>query len=198
MHKHRLALSATLAFCLMTIVGGSLSAQAQQRPSPAALIAAQRDAMIRLAYMDGVWRGPAWIILPSGEKHAFTQTERIGPFLDGSVKVMEGRGYDPDGKVTFNAFGAVSFDPATKVYTLHSYAMGNVGDFVLKLTPDGYTWDIPAGPMTIHYTAVIKGGVWRETGDHIVPGKDPVRFFEMNLKRVGDTDWPAAGAIGPK
>jgi hypothetical protein len=167
-------------------------------PAPQTFIADQRDAMARLAYLDGVWRGPAWIIPPSGEKHTFTQTERIGPFLDGSVKVMEGRGYDPDGKVTFNALGTVSFDPATKTYTLHSYAMGNVGDFALNLTPDGYTWDIPAGPMTIHYAAVIKGSEWHETGDHIVSGKDPVRFFEMNVKRVGNTDWPAAGAIGAK
>ncbi len=189
---------ALLASALMMIVGVPLVAPAQERPSPAALIAAQRDAMVRLASMDGVWRGPAWTILPSGEKHTFTQTERIGPFLDGSVKVIEGRGYDPDGKVTFNAFGTISFNPATKVYTLHSHAMGNVGDFVLALTSNGYTWDIPAGPMTIHYTAVIKDGVWSEVGDRIVSGKDPVRFFEMNLKRVRDTDWPAAGAISPK
>jgi hypothetical protein len=25
-----------------------------------------------------------------------------------------------------------------------------------------------------------------------------VRFFEMTLTRVGDTDWPGAGAISPK
>ncbi len=151
MFKHRLMSIAPLASSLMMIMGVSLAAPAQERPSPAALIAAQRDGMVRLAYMDGVWRGPAWTILPSGEKHSFTQTERIGPFLDGSVKVIEGRGYDPDGKVTFNAFGTISFNPATKVYTLHSHAMGNVGDFVLTLTPDGYTWDIPAGPMTINW-----------------------------------------------
>jgi len=180
------------------IVGMSLPALAQEQPSPAALIAAQRDAMVRLAYMDGVWRGPAWTILPSGEKHTITQTERIGPMLDRSVKVLEGRGYDSDGKVTFNAFGTISFNLTTKSYSLHSHAMGYVGDFVLTLTPDGYTWDIPAGPMTIRYTAVIKDGAWREVGDRIMPGKEPVRFFEMNLKRVGDTDWPAAGAISPK
>jgi len=29
-------------------------------------------------------------------------------------------------------------------------------------------------------------------------GKDTVRFFEMNLQRVGDTDWPGASAISPK
>ena len=183
-----------IAFLIVTIAS-TLPAVAQGRSNPAALIAAQREAMKVFASMDGVWRGPAWTILPSGEKHNITQTERIGPFLDGSVKVIEGRGYDPDGKVTFNAFGTISFNPAPRVYTLHSYAMGNVGDFVITPTADGYTWEIPAGPMTIRYTAVIKGDNLREVGDQIQPGKEPVRFFEMTLKRVGDTKWPAEGAV---
>lgn len=37
-----------------------------------------------------------------------------------------------------------------------------------------------------------------EVGDRIMQGKEPVRFFEMNLKRVGDTNWPAAAAVNPK
>lgn len=52
--------------------------------------------------------------------------------------------------------------------------------------------------MTMRYTATIKDGAWREVGDRIVPGGPPVRFFEMNLTRVSDTSWPAAGAIPPK
>src|SRR5713226_8537826 len=194
MIRHRI-----VAFALLLIVGGaSFAALAQGPPDSAKLIGAQREAMLPLAFMDGVWRGPAWTILPSGEKHNITQTERIGPFLDGSVKVIEGRGYNADGTVGFNAFGTISYNLATRVYTLHSYAQGNVGDFALTRTANGYVWEIPAGPMTIRYTAVIKDGAWREVGDRIVPGKDPVRFFEMNLKRVGSTDWPAAGAVSPK
>src|SRR2546425_361476 len=118
-------------------VGGmAMRASAQERLDPATVIAAQRAAMDSLAFMNGVWRGPAWTIVSSGEKHSITQTERIGPFLEGSVKVIEGRGYDADGKVSFNAFGNISYDPASRVYTLHSYAMGYVGDFPLKLTAD--------------------------------------------------------------
>jgi hypothetical protein len=79
MLSHRLTSIAPLAFAVVMIVGLSLLAPAQERPSPAALIAAERDAMARLAYMDGVWRGSAWTILPSGEKRTITQTERIGP-----------------------------------------------------------------------------------------------------------------------
>ena len=182
----------------MTTIAALLTAQGRGRPDPSALIAAQREALVRLAFMDGVWRGPAWTILESGEKHNITQRERIGPFLDGSVKVIEGRGYGEDGKVGFNAFGTISYNLDTRGYVLHSYAMGRVGDFVLMPSADGYVWEIPAGPMTIRYTAVIKDGTWHEVGDRIAAGKDPVRFFEMNLKRVGDTTWPAAGAVSPK
>lgn len=189
--------AAAVGFLAMT-AGAWLTAFAQGRPDARNLIAAQREAMVPLAFMDGVWRGTAWTILPSGEKHTITQTERVGPFLHGSVKVIEGRGYDPDGTVTFNAFGTISYNPATKAYTMHSYAMGNVGDFALKPTADGFVWEIPAGPMTIRYTAVVKDGSWREVGDQFAPQKDPVRFFEMTLKRVGDTNWPAAGAVPPK
>src|SRR2546425_3761226 len=104
---------------LIVALGVSLTASGQGRPDPATLLAAQREAMKPLAFMDGVWRGPAWTILPTGEKHSVTQTERIGPFLDGSVKVIEGRGYDDSGKVTFNAFGTISYNPRTKAHTLH-------------------------------------------------------------------------------
>ena len=176
----------------------SSTARGQGGSDSAALIEAQRKAMDPLVYMDGVWRGQAWTILESGEKRSITQTERIGPFLDGSVKVIEGRGYNPDGKIGFNAFAILSYSPEKKGYVLHSHAMGRVGDFAFRPTTDGYVWEVPAGPMTIRYTAVIKDGTWREVGDRILPGKEPARFFEMNLKRLGDTDWPAAGAIPPK
>jgi hypothetical protein len=190
MSRHPLA-----ALALLALAVGVPAHAAAQGFDPAAALAAQRAAMAPLSFMDGVWRGTAWTLLQSGQRHEITQTERIGPFLGGSVKVLEGRGYDPDGTVTFNAFGTLSFDPATRAYTLHSYAQGRSGDFVLTPTADGYVWEIPAGPMTIRYTAVVRDGAWREVGDRIMPGREPVRFFEMNLRRVGDTDWPAAGAV---
>ena len=188
------------AWILLAIsVAAPLAGFAQGPANPAALIAAQREAMAPLAYMDGVWRGPAWSMTPKGEKHNITQTERIGPFLDGSVKVIEGRGYDDAGKVTFNALGIISYDSDRKTYSMRSYAMGRSGDFPVTTTADGYIWEIPAGPgMTIRYTAVVKDGKWHEVGDHIMPGKEPLRIFEMNLTRVGDSSWPGTGAISPK
>lgn len=183
---------------VVVLAGVSVEAFGQGRPDPAALMAAQKEALASLAFMDGAWRGSAWTILPSGEKHTLTQTERVGPFLGGSVKVIEGRGYEADGTVGFNAFATISYDPATKKYTLHSYTMGHSGDFALAPTADGFVWEIPAGPTTIRYTAVVKNGTWKEVGDRIAPGQEPVRFMEMNLTRIGDTDWPDGGAVPPK
>ena len=189
--------TAALALCIALTLVPAL-ASAQGRPDSATLLAAERTALQPLAFMDGVWRGPAWTILPSGEKHAVTQTERIGPFLGGGVKVLEGRGYNADSTVGFNALGIISFDPGKQAYTLHSYAMGMAGDFAFTPVPNGYRWEIPAGPMTIRYTAVVRDGKWHEIGERLMPGKDPVQFFEMNLVRVADSDWPAAGAISAR
>jgi len=187
---------ALFALALLTVA----SAAAAQPPhdDPQALMASQKDAMAKLAFMDGVWRGPAWTILPDGRKSNVMQTERIGPFLGGGVKVIEGRGYRDDGTVGFNALGIVSYDPAKQAYTLRSYAQGRAGDFALTAKEHGYLWEIPAGRMTMRYTATIGDSTWREIGERIVEGREPSQFFEMNLRRVGETKWPAEGAIPPK
>ena len=171
---------------------------AAQPRDPAALQAAQRQAMRKLPGMDGIWRGTAWTMTPAG-RHDVVHTERIGSFLGGTVKVIEGRSYNPDGSVGFNALGIVSYDPAAKAYSLHSHAMGRAGDFRLDVRPDGYVWQTPAGPGAIvRYTATIGDGKWREIGERIAGSAAPVRIFEMNLKRVGDTSWPAADPVPMK
>lgn len=194
----RKMLTSLIGVAWLAALGTGSMLLAQGRPDSDALLASQREAMLKLSFMDGEWRGPAWTILPSGEKHAITQTERIGPILGGAVKVIEGRGYGADGSVSFNALGIISYDPAKQAYTMRSYAMGMAGDYAVTLAESGFSWEIPAGAVTIRYTAFIRDGKWNEVGDRITPGQEPVRFFEMNLERIGDSNWPAAGAVGPK
>ena len=159
----------------------STPAPAQRPPDSAALIAAQREAMAKLAFLDGVWRGEAWTMTPDGSRREIVQTERIGPFLGGAVRVIEGRGYEADGSTAFNAFGIVSYDPSTRSYSLRSYAMGQKGD----------VWEVPAGPgAIIRYTATVGGGKLREVGHRVAGEAPPLQIFEMNLRRVGDTKWP--------
>ncbi len=155
------------------------------------LVERQKSEIKLLSIMDGNWRGDAWIILPSGKRQEMMQTERVGPLLDGAIKVVEGRGYDASGETVFNAFGVIAYDAQTRKLTMRSYAQGRVGDFPLQLVEDGFTWEIPAGPATIRYTAKIIDSEWVEYGERVVGDTKPIRFFEMKLKRISDTEWPA-------
>jgi hypothetical protein len=184
-----------MSLIAVALIAAATPLAAQTRPDPTALLDAQRQALAPLARMDGVWRGPAWTITPNG-RHDIIQTERIGPFLGGSVRMMEGRGYNADGGVGFNALGIVSFNPATRAYTLTSWAQGYSGVFPFQVTADGYTWEVPAGPgAIIRYTATIGDGTLREIGHRIAGDAPPVQIFEMNLRRVADTSWPAGDPV---
>jgi len=186
-----------LALGLIAFAPGSLRAQAVS--DPAQNLAAQRQAMQALDRMDGVWRGPAWTLRPDGTKHHITQTERIGPFLAGTLKLIEGRGYEADGRVSFNAFGVVSYDSRRRAFQMQSHAQGHAGTFVFTPTDDGYAWSVPAGPDTVmRYTAVIRDDELVEVGDREAPGRPPERVFEMRLKRLGNTTWPEAGSVAPR
>ncbi len=78
---------------------------------------------------------------------------------------------------------------------MRSWTQGRTGEFPVTRTATGFTWEMPAGPMTIRYTATLDGDSWHEVGHRIVPGREPQLFLEMTLRRIGDSDWPAAGAV---
>jgi len=115
--------------------------------------------------------------------------------LGGTIKVVEGRGYGADGQIEFQAFGVVSFAPRTGTYNFHANAQGQTGNFEFQPRPDGFVWFVRLGGMTIRNTALIKDGVWTEIGERLVEGQQPVKTLELNLRRVGDTSWPAADAV---
>ena len=183
---------------LFALLAQPLPAASQGRPDFTALMSAQRAALRPLAGMDGEWRGKARILEPDGAWKEITQTERIGPMLDSTLKVIEGRGYDASGKVAFNAFAILAWDANRKAFGFRAYTRGLSGDYVFTPTDSGFVWEIPAGPLTIRYTATVRDGKWHEVGDRIVAGQEPVRFIELDLRRLGASDWPAGGAVPPR
>ena len=192
MRKVGLAGAVVLAVATM-ITGGAAWAQTPE----AQVHAAQREAMAKLARMQGVWVGRASGVNPDRSRYSVTQTERIGPMLDGTILVIEGRGYRDDGSTGFNAFAVISYDPDTQKYEMRAYAQGNGGTFDMTVTDDGYVWEVPAGPGVMRFTADITDTTFHEVGDFVMPGMAPMRSFEMTLTRRGDTDWPAANAVDP-
>ena len=161
--------------------------------------AEQRDAIAALSFMDGEWRGQAVSYGPGGVRTELIQTERVGPLLGGSVRVVEGRGYDANGATAFNALGVISWNETEDRYEFSAWANGRHGIYDLQRTDSGFVWEVPAGPgAVIRYNATVQDGVWHEVGDYVREGGQPMRFFEMTLTRIGDSAWPGAGAVSPQ
>lgn len=164
------------------------------RPDPAALVAKQREAMERVAWMDGVWRGTVTSTTPVGEV-TLTQTERVGTMAHGTVRLVEGRGFAEDGALEFNAVGMIAYDALADEYVMTTSARGMTSRPWFRPTPDGFEWGFKAGPAKIRYVAVHANGVWTEEGFMAVEGQAERKFLTMRLQRVGDTDWADAGAV---
>jgi hypothetical protein len=180
----------------ISLLGPAAVAAQEMQPSGST---EQREAIAALSFMDGEWRGQAVSYGPGGVRTELVQTERVGPFLGGSVRIVEGRGYDATGETAFNALGVISWNDAEDRYQFAAWANGRLGDYRFERTETGFIWEMPAGPgATILYTATVQDGVWHEVGDYIREGGQPMRFFEMTLNRVGDSDWPAGGAVSPQ
>ena len=179
---------------LAALLPAAALAQQPGEPDPEVL----KEKMKALSFMDGQWRGTATTVGRGGVKTELTQTERVGPHLDGIIRVVEGRGYDAGGETVFNAFAVISYDPGKDAYLMKSYTGGRSGEFEIVLTDDGFEWAIPAGPGKVQYRATFTEDTWTETGEMVFPGRDPLPIFEMNLKRIGDTDWPAGDPVPTK
>ena len=176
----------------------SASAVNAQVPAQPAGTEAQRQAISALDFMDGEWRGEAVVHGPGGGSMTLVQTERVGSMLGGSIKVIEGRGYAADGSTQFNAMAIVSWNAREGRYGFRSYANGYSGDYKFEPTPDGFRWETPAGPNArVVYVATVKDGVWHEVGDYVAEGQPSRRMIEMTLRRIGDSQWPAGGAVDP-
>lgn len=149
-----------------------------------------------LSFMFGEWVGEASGIAPDRTPYTVTQTERVGPMLDGEVVVIEGKGYGDDGAAAFNAFAIVSPTGADGAWEMRSYTSGRAGTFPFEPTETGFVWSTPAGPNArMQYTATIVGDNWSQIGEYVPANGQARQMFEMNLTRIGPTDWPQADGV---
>ena len=195
-----IALLGPLVTLAAALIGGPLLAQSAAPPqTPAQMVSSQQVAIGKLAALDGVWRGTGWIMdQPGDAPRQLTQTLRAGAFLDGTLRLLEIRGYQADGSIGFHAFNTISFDTQKGSYVMTARAGGRSGNFTFQATANGYTWNIGDGASGLKYTATIKDGVWTETGEALAAGRTPIKLSEWTMRRVGSTDWPEGGALAPK
>jgi hypothetical protein len=181
---------ACLIAAALLLQPAAVAVQAQQAASTATASLEPFD------WLDGIWRGEAQVLTQAG-RLTMIQTERSGEMLGGTIRIVEGKGYTLEGTPDFNAFGIISAK-AGGGYEMRSWARGQTGTFELAVTDGRVVWEIPAGPATIRYEAWLEDGKWVEVGHRLVPGQPPMEILRMELTRIGDTDWPAAGVPGPR
>ncbi len=107
--------------------------------------------------------------------------------------------HDPVAAIAAQVEALKVFGAMDGVWRGPAWTLGHAGDFAFRPTDDGYAWEIPAGPnATIRYTATIRDGTLKEVGDRVVADRPPLRIFEMELKRIGVTGWPAENPVPSK
>jgi len=154
-----------------------------QAPDPAAA----QQAIARLDFMVGRWRGQAW--QQRGNERVETQMlEVVERRLEGTVLLVEGRGTvavpGAEDRVVHHALGIISFNPQTNSYGLRSYlGTGQSGDFTASLLEDGVRWsrEVPGGQIrnTARYTATE----WHEIGEYSRDGTTWTQIMELRLHR---------------
>ena len=147
-------------------------------------------------FMAGSWRGDAWVQM-GPQRITFTQTERVSPYLDDSVLLVEGRAIDDGNPAArlFHAFGVLSYNAETGGFEFRTYANGRAGTFPARLEGgNSLVWEIAgANGVRTRYTHRIEGDRWTGSGEITRDGKSWSPIFGMTLKRTGAASFaPAA------
>jgi Protein of unknown function (DUF1579) len=154
---------------------------------------ASREALKKLDFLAGKWKGDATVMLGPKGKQEVKQTEAVEYRLGGTVLLIEGRGTgkrpDQDKEDTlFNALAVVSYDAEAKRYSIKAYrAEGQSVDAILTLTDKGFVWGFqePRRKTQVRYTMTLNDkGEWHEVGEFSPDGKAWTKFIEMTLTRV--------------
>lgn len=168
-------------------------AQADTPAGPRPGLTLQKEKIGEIAWLAGKWEGAGWMIAPTGERVTFRQTEDVQLRLDGTIMVIEGRGYAPSAaggpeSLMFNAFAVVSFNEFVRRYEFRSYAMGFANTFEAVMREDGaFEWRInpPNAPKMRYVITQPQPNVWFEIGERSTDGGATwTQFFEMRLTRT--------------
>jgi hypothetical protein len=149
-------------------------------------IAAQREAMKKLAFLIGKWSGEASVLRGPGQWVQMTQTEEALYKLDGLVLMVEGVGRaKSDGAPVLQALGLVSYDDEAGVYRMRAFNDGRWLETEVKLAEDGtgITWGFALGEFkTSSLLRINDKGEWTELGELTIGTQPPRKFMELVVR----------------
>jgi hypothetical protein len=119
--------SSGVAALLLLLTGATGLGQDAKAP------AVQLEAMKKLSFLVGEWKGESWTEIVPGKRQTSTGTETVQSKLGGLLLVIEGvhkrkDGGKEAGDVVHSAFGVISYDEKAKRYRFQAYT--NRGNYV--------------------------------------------------------------------
>ena len=166
----------------VTLIVAAISSPVAQAQQPN--VTAQREAMKKLEFLAGNWKGPAVVTRGTGPLQ-ITQSETVRFKLDGLVLLIEGEGRNAEGKVVFGALATVAFDEATSKFRFRAHSDGHFLDTEQTVETNGFSWGYTAGPLKVANTMTVsEKGEWVETTESSYNGAPPRRSVEMKLQRM--------------
>jgi hypothetical protein len=158
--------------------------QTPRMPNPEA----QREAMKKLSFLIGSWRGEARQYR-GGAQVELLQTEVAQYKLDGLILVIEGIGRTKsDGKAALQAFGVLSYDHASGVYHMRAFNDGMWLETDVKLAESGkgLTWGFVFGEIKIKSSLrITESGEWTEMHEITVGSGAPQKLMEVAVRPQG-------------
>jgi len=150
------------------------------------------DDLKKLHYLEGLWKGDAWIINRNREKQYIIQTEKVEFKQEGRVITIDGTGIDRESlrtkpKVVHDAFAVIYFDEAEQKIKMMAF---NQGKRILTEPVIGadssLVWGFTILNMgEVRYTIRLnEQSQWFEIGEFSRDGVQWFQNFEMTLDKI--------------
>lgn len=145
----------------------------------------QREAMKKLSFLIGSWRGEARLFRGTAPVELI-QTEVAQYKLDGLILMIEGVGQTKsDGKSALQALGVLSYDDAAGAYHMRAFNDGRWLETDVKLAESGkgLTWGFVLGEFRIKSSLQIsESGEWTEFHEITVGAGTPRKLMEVAVR----------------
>jgi hypothetical protein len=157
-------------------------------------VKAQHEAMKKLDFLVGQWKGESWMEFGPGQRRSSHGTETVQSKLGGLLVTIEGlhkRKSADNGPevVAHSAFAIISYDDKAKRYRFQAFTRGNFADAEAKVGDNSLEWGFRVPQFgDVRYTIRLnERGQWFEIGEVSRDGKKWQKFFEMTLDRAKES-----------
>jgi len=183
-----LSVAGGLKLCLLLLLISAAPFEASSQ-APAT---APHEAMRKLEFLVGEWKGKGWRYVYGGSRVEFSQNTKVRSESDGSaLQIKDVRKYKDNGLLSSlaapSATANIYYDEGGKLYRVRrDSSEGRKNPFAAKLVESkSFQWEQPTPAGNIRTTIkIIESGEWHETVEFWMGEEGWYKAEESVLKRI--------------